>query len=311
MNRPVAGETHLGAAMSSFSAVDAALAGFTLARKRPMLILAWAGLYVAAIIVVGLLAVLLAGPSLMSLGALSGNEDPSAILSMMGGLWLLLLLIVPVLLLMSAMFIGAVFRSMLRPDEKKFAYVTLGGDELRLIVVSIVYMLLFLLCGGVIGGVIAGATMAVGDSLKGLVIFVLILAGLCLAVWLGVRVSLASVQTFAERRLNIFGTWTLTKGRFWPMFGMWVMAVIFVIIAAIVTLVLSYIPLIAGGGLAGIAQASSPDPSTMTTGIIIGMIFYGVIQLLGSILQSVIMYAPAASAYQQLTQDQGAADVFT
>lgn len=301
----------MGAAMSSFSAVDAALSGFSLARKRPMLILAWAGLYVAAILVIGLLALLLAGPSLMSLSTMTETEDPAALLAAMGGLWLLLLLFIPAFVLMGAMFLAAVFRSILRPDEKKFAFVALGGDELRLILVSIIYGLLFVAVLGGITGLVFGATLAVSDNLKALVAFILIVAGLCLALWLMVRMSLASVQTFAERRLNVFGTWNLTKGRFWPMFGMWVLVVVFAIIAALATMVLSYIPLLAGGGLAGLAQASNPDPATMTAGVIVGLIFYGVIQLVGTILQSVVMYAPAASAYRQLTKDDTAADVFT
>lgn len=294
----------------NFSAVESALAGFNLARKRPMLILAWTGLYVAAFAVLAVIAFLVAGPSLMSLADAAEQDDPEALLAGMGGLWILLAVFVPFVLLMSAMFIGAVYRAVLRPEEKKLAYVTLGGDEWRILAVTIVYTILAMAVGGGVIGVIAVVGSAVGDALGGLLVFLLVLAALVFGAWVSVRLSLVVVQTFAERRINLFGSWKLTAGRFWPMFGMWALTVIFAIILVIAISVLSYIPLLVGGGLAGLAQASQPDPSTMTVGIVIGLFLYAVIQMVGSILQSVVMYAPAAAAYQQLVGGVTQADTF-
>lgn len=297
--------------MATFSAVDAALAGFNLARKRPMLILAWTGLYLAAIAVLAGLAFLVAGPSLMAMANVSESDDPSAILEAMSGLWLILVLLIPVLFIVGAMFVTAIYRAILRPEEKKLAYVTLGGDEWRILAVTIVYTVAFFALGGAIFGVTFAAGAVVGDTLGGLLAFLLFLAGLALGVWLSVRFSLALAQTFAERRINLFGSWALTAGRFWPLFGMWVLMIVFTIMLAIVVAILSYIPLLVAGGLSGLAQASRPDPSTMTAGVIVGLVLYGVIQMVGSILQSVVMYAPAAEAYRQLTGDLGAAEAFT
>jgi hypothetical protein len=297
--------------MLSFSAVDAALAGFRLAIKRPMLILAWTGLYVAAFAVIAVIAVLIAGPSFMSLAQMSDNADPAEALAAMSGLWLVFLLLVPVLLIFSAVFVGAIYRSILRPEEKKVAHVTLGPDEWRLVVVTLVYSVLGLVIGGVIVGVIVGATAVVGESLRGLVAFILIVAALCLGIWLGVRFSLVAAQTFAERKLNLFGSWALTRGRFWPMLGIWALTIVFAIITAIVVGVLSYIPLVAFGGFGALGQTANPDPSTMTAGIIIGLVFYGVVQMVGSIVQSVVTSAPAADAMRQLTVTDGAAEVFS
>lgn len=296
--------------MSSFSAVDASLAGFRLVFKRPMLILAWTGLYVAAIVAIGLVAVLLAGPSLMSLGQMSETSDPTAVFAAMGGLWVLILLLFPILLITGAMFVAAIYRAILRPEEKKLAYVTLGPDEWRLVVVSLVYFVLAIAVGGGVVGLIAGASAVAGESLRGLVAFVLILAGIALWIWLAVRLSLVAAQTFVERKLNLFGSWALTRDRFWPLLGMWVLTIIFAIITVIVVTVISYIPLVVIGGFGALAQTSNPDPASMTAGVVIGLIFYGVIQMVGSIVQSVVTSAPAADAMRQLLPADGAAAVF-
>jgi hypothetical protein len=297
--------------MSSFSAVDSAFSGFSLITKRPMLILAWSGLYLLAGAVLAGLAFLLAGPSLMSLGSMGDDPDPAAVVAAFSGLGALLLLLFPALIIMSAVFLAAVYRSIIRPEEKKFAYVALGGDEWRLVLLGLAYFALYILVVAIFAGVIFGASLVVGETMKGLMIFLAILGGIVGFIFLGVRLSLSGVQTFAEKRLNLFGSWRLTSGRFWPLLGMWVLAVIVAIGVSLLVAVVSYIPLLIGGGLGAVAQTASPDFETMTVGVIIGMIFYLAIQLVGSVVQSVLMYAPAASAYRQLVPDVSTSDVFT
>lgn len=297
--------------MSTFSAVDSALSGFSLVRKSPMLILAWTGLYLVAMVLVGALVFLLAGGSILSMAAMGDDPDPAAVMAAMSGIWLVLLLAIPVFMIISAMFTAAVYRAILRPDERKLAYVTLGADEWRMILVGIIYFIIGAIVAAVIVGLFVGVAAVVGEAARGLVLFLLGLAALCLWIFLGVRISLAWVQTFAERRLNLFGTWSLTGGRFWPMFGMWLLAFVFAILVAIGATILSYIPLLAFGGMAALAQTASPDFAAMSGGIIVGLILYGLIQLVGSIIQSVVLYAPAATAYRQLTGDQATPEVFS
>ena len=45
------------------------------------------------------------------------------------------------------------------------------------------------------------------------------------AVFVVVRLSLAPVATFAERRLVVFESWSLTRGHFWQLFAAYALAV--------------------------------------------------------------------------------------
>lgn len=38
-------------------------------------------------------------------------------------------------------------------------------------------------------------------------------------IWLAVRLSLASPLTFDTRRVRVFGSFALTRGRFWSLLG--------------------------------------------------------------------------------------------
>ena len=119
---------------------------------------------------------------------------------------------------LTSILMGGIYRLALRPSEKGFAHLRLGPDELRLTLVNLILFsvgLAFLLVG------LTAAT--VGGPL-GILVSLAVTGGM---IWAGVRLLLATPMTFAEHRIAITDSWRLTKGHFWSLFGMTILAIIF------------------------------------------------------------------------------------
>jgi hypothetical protein len=122
-------------------------------------------------------------------------------------------------------------------------------------------------------------------------------------IWIGVRLSLATPMSFAEHRISIRESWGLTRGRFWPLFGMIVLAVIFYIIIWALILIIYAALTQLGGGPENMLGAKGASISPMAVVILILTL---ALQMILPVLQSVMIYAPFAVAYQQLHGDQPA-----
>ena len=66
--------------------------------------------------------------------------------------------------------------------------------------------------------------------------------------WLAVRLSLASPLTFETRRVNLFGSFALTRGRFWPIFGTYALLIA---LALVVFLLITVIAVAIGAATYG------------------------------------------------------------
>jgi len=136
-------------------------------------------------------------------------------MSQMFGLYLLLMIGLLVLY-------TAALRAAVRPAESGFAYLRLGMDEVRMVLVALVlsvgFFLLYVLLAlviGVIGGVVAVAARAAAVPvfvLLGLIVFAVL-------IFFYVRFSLAFALTMQRGKIMIGESWNLTKGRFWTLFG--------------------------------------------------------------------------------------------
>lgn len=126
--------------------------------------------------------------------------------------------------LIGVMLHAAAMRAILRPEAGGVGFLRVGMDELRI--------LLLLLLFGVVGILLAlgialvlgllGAGMAVtSDSPVATVLTgaVLVFAALGVFLFLLVRFSLAFPLTLHRRRLVIGEAWTLSHGHFWTLFG--------------------------------------------------------------------------------------------
>jgi len=246
----------------------------------------------------------------------------------------LFLLIQPLGLFISAIFINAVYRPILRPDDKGLFYLKIGGDEWRLFLLFLAWIgvailgylalivagILIVVVGAIIYGMVAagaGGASAAGSSLAGRLIGVAVVLGIfCALIWLAVRFSLAAPMTFAQKRVRVFGSWRVTKGRFWSLLGCYVLAWIFGLLIGLVGWIVTLCvgAVITGDWTTVSSVTVNPRAAMMASGIgALTHIFTiaGIVQILLSSLiaavSRVIMYAPMAAAYRDLAAPEAPA----
>ncbi|MBW3618257.1 MAG: hypothetical protein KY446_11045 [Proteobacteria bacterium] len=303
--------------MAEFSATDAALEGFRLTRERPRTVLVWAALMLLASLVSNGLIVATAGEAFTALMQGGGGGDPDETVTNMRRVGPAYGLLLPLGILFSAVITAAIYRALLHPSEGGPGFLRFGGDELRLAGALVLVGLLIAGAGfavlvvvsALVGGLAAGGGGAATFG-GGLIAVLLILSAL---IFLSVRFSLALPATFAERRIRVFESWRLTKGRFWPLLGAYVLSFVlaFVVLLLALMIYLAIAALVAGG-VAGASSVFSPDFSSFTSFFSLAMIIYMVVTALVSAVTTTITTAPPAAAYRDITgYGQGAAEVFS
>lgn len=298
----------------AFSGSDAAFEGFRLVRRKPMALVAWTLLY-AVVSLASLFAMSNAiGPMTAwaeRMDALE-NQSPSATpqevmaaFQGFGEVMLSLAWVIPVSLIVSAMLMAAVARAVLNPRAGGFGYLRLGMDELRVFVVSLVLGIL-MVCAWVAVvvaiGVLSGIASASGANWLWLFVVLAGLAGVAAIIWLAVRLSLAVPITVAENRFAFFDSFAVTRGRFWSLFGMAIIAIVMVLVIMVLSWVVTLpLGMMAGGeawsfGSGGDAEAVAAALDLTNPWIIASALAEAIINalLVG------VMYAPFAAAYRDL-----------
>ncbi|MGV3579327.1 hypothetical protein [Brevundimonas sp.] len=288
----------------TFSATEAAFEGFRVVRRHPLAIVFWGLAYV-----VFLAAFLgLFGSSLATLLATTErleNSQPSPQdLEALGQTYFgMMALAMPLALVLSAVLNAAVARSVLRPAEKAFGYMRLGGDELRVLVVSIALSIIVFAASiilfavaGLVGGLAAQANQAVGV----LVGVLLGLGAIVALVWLMIRLSLAIPATVIEKKIAPFSTFALTKGRVMPLLGMAIIAVIMSILVSILGTIIALPITLATGGLGQLAEMDGQSTAQILQTAGPGLIAWTLINAVFSALQLAVIYAPFSAAYRDL-----------
>ncbi len=304
----------------AFSASEAAFEGFRIIRREPKAAVVWAAVLVIFSIV-SLLAMLPFMRGVMASGAAGASpQSTTQAIAFAGQMGRLYLVMIPLYLVVASVFSAAVYRSILRPEEKGLARLRLGGDELRLaglwVLMGLFFVVILLAVGIVLGLVIAGLSFAARGSSAWLELLPLLmwLVAMCAWVWIGVRLSFAAPLTFARRRIDIFGSWKLTKGRFWSLFGCYLLAIVCVALVALVDFAVSgalAIGMNGGSFSRGVAAIMRPDYSSYAS---LFTPLYVVRVLVGAafsvVMWTVIIAAPAA-AFREIAgpkpEDQAAA----
>lgn len=297
-------------AMDQFSATDAALAGFRAASEKPKTVAIWAGIMAVLSFVVAALVLSSFGDKLTALTeALEANPDPQASMAAMSGLWPLFLSSMVYVLITNSVLMAAVNRLVLRPHDSAGAYLRLGGDELRQAAVQVLlYLVLFgAYFVGVLGlAILAGVGTAIGGQglgvLLGLLSFVALLAGLVL---LSVRLSFVSTLAFDTGRIDLKASWDMTKGRFWPLFGTYLIAtvlaaVVYLLLFVMIAAVGAIAAVALGGGLASVGDALQNEARSLKDLLSVSGVISSLLQGLMSVLVSLIVFAPAPTIYAQL-----------
>ncbi|MDI1326262.1 MAG: hypothetical protein PSV23_05620 [Brevundimonas sp.] len=297
----------------AFSATDAAFEGFRLVRRNPLALVAWTLLYAVLTLT-----------ALFSLSNMAGqleawsaqaeameSAEPSfdqawALMADFGAIMGQVAWLLPISLIVGAMLAAAVARGVLKPSGDRFGYLRLGMDEVRVLVVTFVLGLIMTLVAVVamvaLGVLIAAAKTAGGDGPAAIAGLVGILAVICLFVWLSVRLSLAVPITVAERRFAFFDSFNLTKGRFWPLLGMAILAVVMVLLVQLLSSIVS-MPLAIVSGLESWSFSSDQDSEAVRAALDVSnpwVIARAVIEAIVSALTVGILYAPFAAAYRDI-----------
>ena len=223
--------------MSSFSPADAAFEGFRLTRERPRAVIAWALCYLVFTYLISAIADLTLGPQSKALIAdlQRASADPAAFWPAAQKMAPFFLAGLPLSLAFQAIFTCAIYRAILRPAESSRGYLRLGLDELRMMVLNLILAVIwgatifvFLLVTLVAAATAGTAGEAIAD--------VGTVGVFCAAVTVAMRLSLAGPMTFAERRLRVFASWTMSKGLFWRLFGAYVLSLILAVIVLLLML---------------------------------------------------------------------------
>ncbi|MBB4799529.1 MFS family permease [Brevundimonas bullata] len=290
----------------TFPATDCAFEGFRLTRRAPVAVLSWAAAYAVFIAIL----FLLVGPHFVTVLSVitemqaQGQTEPSPedVERLMQAYGVIIGWAMPLGLLFSALISTAIVRSVIRPDERKFGYLRVGKDELRVLGASLIVSLIMFgvtLAGFMIVTVAMAGAMAL--PALWLVVVLLSLGVIALLAWLSVRLSLVVPSTFAEGRIVLKSAFAMTgKKVFWPLLGMAIIAgVMAMLVGLLGSAVAAPLSLMVGGNERLIAMEGASVPSLLSAlGPMLAVSL--VVQAVLSAAQVAIMYAPFSAAYLQL-----------
>ncbi|WGM39876.1 hypothetical protein [Caulobacter sp. NIBR1757] len=298
--------------MAQLDIGKAAFAGFGVIGRKPLPPIIW-----------GLVTMLLSvGPMLLILPALlqffdlavagvqnNTDPDPEQIMMLSAQMNTVTPLTWIAALLAYGLTTGALFRAMLKPEEKSWFYMRVSMAEVMLVVVTIVYAVLLLMAAGLLAGLVAVLALIahqISESATLPVAIVLGLAALGVLVWGGLRFSLGLAMSWERKSFLLFESWSLTRGH---AFGLFLVGLINFIISLLLAIVVG---VVVGGSIlavmasTGMFQAlASEDPGAFFTPEKIKSLWpIAVVWItLASIFQSyltVVQTAPWAEAYGQL-----------
>ncbi len=210
--------------MGAMAAIDVGAAlgsGFGLIRRRPGLVLMW-GL-AQVVMFLPILAIL--GTFYLSLfGQIAANgpqslASPEALqafnaqmLGIQGPMFLMDLVVI----FTSMILYCAVFRALIAPEERRFAYLRVGAAELFLFVLYfgfIIGLVAAILLGAVAVGVVVAILFVVHAQVAGVLLCVLAaLIALVAMVWVLLRFSMVGPMMVADREFRFLESWQLTRG---------------------------------------------------------------------------------------------------
>jgi hypothetical protein len=299
--------------LATFSPTDAAFEGFRITREKPQALMIWAVTYlvVSLVMVTGLITYF--GPLLTELESLSAaaENDPAQAMALMQKMAPFYAVVLPVGLIVISVWTAAVYRIILRPEDKGFGYLKLGADELRLVLLTLIYVFLAMAFSFVVifaAGLLAAAAAVAGGAVAGIMGVLIFLGVMAAFVFVGVRLSLAGPMTFAEQRLRVFGSWALTRGQFWRLLGAYVLSIVLALVVVLLGMVIyaATAAILVGGNLEAVGQVFQPDMTSVAAYFTPAMLIYVVFGAFLGAVQNAVVYAPAAVAYRQLNAGQPA-----
>lgn len=289
-------------------------AGIRLVRERPGAVAVWT---LINILFVGATQVAMLPMMQLFTQTPGSARNPEQMLAAMGPFYGVIL----VMMIAQIVLWAAVYRACLRPEESAAAYLRIGGDELRLFAIGLLWAV-FSFAILMIGGLVIGAGFAASDfgrasstssaitTIFGMLGFFLI--AFVLFVFLGVRLALVWPLAVQRRRILIAEAWRLSRGHFWAMFGSALVVLVILYAASMVVNVLQL-------GSFGIPGMAATDPEAANRAMMAQFTTLGPLRIITIILSGVVgagymiaMAAGLAEALRQLQPEDvdGLADIY-
>jgi hypothetical protein len=302
--------------MTGFSATDAALEGFRITRERPKALLAWTLFCFAQNVASVLITVNLSKEARAALESLQPNPEQAPDFDSLTQALILLSPILAFGLAVQCVMAAAVYRIILRPGDKPFGGLRLGMDELRLMGLTLLYVVLGVLLLAVAQiaiGIVTFVASIFGQTVMAFIFSIAELFAVGLIFYVAVRMSLAPVITFDRGRLAILDSWGITRGQFWRLLGAYVLAICCVVVVSLLALMLfgmvaGIVILSMGGSTNELTRIFAPDETSLATYLNPFMIAYMVVGSVFTAIYYAVIAAPGAWAYRELTGQGGQGD---
>lgn len=160
-------------------------------------------------------------------GQLTDEEAVTRVFGVMGPTLIVMLLASPLGIIAALMFQGAWLRFLTKGEVKPGIPFRLGGDEIRLLGVNLLYIVLAVVAYAVLGGILlasgvgtvlivdgAGGGVAAGLGM-GLVMALVAMALFVIVLVVAVRLASAPAMTVQQGRFRFFESWQASRGVFW------------------------------------------------------------------------------------------------
>lgn len=292
------------------AATEAAFEGFRLVRREPKVLLAWTLVYL--VITLGQMVAMVANRSEIAEGlrviegfGSRGPQSPQDFELMFdayGQMTQYSLWVLPLSIIVGSVLSAGVARGVLFPEQNRFGFLRLGMDEVRVFAITLIIALLTAAALGtatIIVSIMIGIAIAVAP-LMWLGVFVGVLASIALFVWLAVKWSLAVPITVSEKKIQVFASFRATKGHFWPLLGMAIIAFAMAMVIWFLSSVL-VMPLSLMSGLSPMGLGSTaPDVVEQISLANPGLLLVALSQAIVYALFVGVMYAPFSAAWRDL-----------
>lgn len=271
----------------SVSATEAAFEGFRITRHNPGAVLIWAAVWLVGLIAAVFATLPFVAPFVQEIIAAQGNPEslsPAA----QAGISRAGFAVLPIVLLVQAFVMTAVYRAVLRPSPKGFGYLRIGRDELRMFVVVIALgavSLIINLGSSVLETAAAQAAGMVVGAIVSMVLFVV-------SIVISVRLSLIAPLSFLRGKLAFSEGWRASKPLFWPLLGVTVLSLTLALIVVFLLVMIGW-PL--QTVIVGTAGATSPLA-------VVGSLLMLLLMPLGAALVTTIVWAPFAALCRTMPQ---------
>ena len=293
--------------MANFSITEAALTGFRVVRERPVAVLGWAALQFVLMAASFLVLISVAGPAMTQMQTHGLPTDQNGLVALMSQVERGEPPMLGLSLVCGALLSAAMNRAVMAPQDRSFAFLKLGRDELAQLGLRMLLLLLWiaanLLLVALAQGLaaIGGMFGAGGQAVAGLSGLAASVAAVICVVYVSLRLSLASAATFARHRIDLRTSWEMTRGHVAEIFGAFCLAL--VLAGLVLALGMTIVVLVTSAvvGIIDPANTMRPDLSSIA-GLLkpAPLIMLGLMSALFG-LMSPLLLTPGAFIYQRLT----------